>query len=144
MIDWTAAADPDDHIESITIPTVNIDFNAIIGFFTDDNGDDAFMLVSTWHGPSVAAAAAFAVTVQFDPTIQSILELDRLTGQQVVIPIPANHQLSIGLPGGTGRLFKYNEGDFLRSAVPEPTTITCGILGLAILALARTRRIGRS
>jgi hypothetical protein len=129
MTDWSSSNDPDDHIQSFTIESINIELNALIGFFTDDNGDDAFMITSTFHGPSVAPTAAFAITVQFDDSIQSILELDRLTGQQVIVPIPANHRLTLGFPAGTGRLFKYNEGDFLLAAVPEPVTLASMLCG---------------
>lgn len=141
LTDWSAANDPDDHIQNITIGSINAELNGLIGFFTDDNGDDAFMIVSTWHGPTLSAAAAFSITVQFDDAVQSILELDRLTGQQVVVPIPANRQLNIALPAGTGRLFKYNEGDFLLSAVPEPSAIGVAFVGIALAgSRAKTRK----
>jgi hypothetical protein len=143
MTDWTAAGDPDDHILNISISTVSVDLNGMIGFFTDDNGDDAFMLVNLHHGPTVPAAAAMAITVQFDDSIQSIVELDRLTGLQVVIPVPANHQLNIALPAGTGRLFKYNEGDFLVGAVPEPATVAACFLGCFLFAFVADRRTRR-
>jgi hypothetical protein len=32
----------------------------------------------------------------------------------------ANHRLTIALPGGTGRLFKYNTGDFAPSPSVQP------------------------
>jgi hypothetical protein len=66
--------------------------------------------------------------------------LDRLTGQQVTITVPSNHQLNISLPAGTGRLFKYNEGDFLVSAVPEPATSSLGILCYFTFASIARRR----
>src|SRR6476620_494754 len=43
MTDWTAAADPDDHIVNISIGTVGDGLDGMIGFFRDDNGDKAFM-----------------------------------------------------------------------------------------------------
>jgi hypothetical protein len=144
MTDWTAANDPDDHILNISISTVSVDLNGMIGFFTDDNGDEAFMLVNLHHGPSVPAVAAMAITLQFDDSIQSILELDRLTGQQIVVPIPANHLLNVALPAGTGRLFKYNEGDFLLAQVPEPATLGLWLLCSLIFGFVAAGRIRKS
>lgn len=144
MTDWTAAGDPDDHILNITIAQVGTDLDGLIGFFRDDNGDKAFMVVNENHGPSVAANAQFTMNIRFDDTIQSILEFDRLTGQQVVLTVPANHQLSLVLPAGTGRLFKYNEGDFLLAAVPEPATFALSLLGSLAIAFLANRRVRRA
>ena len=80
------------------------------------------------------------MNIRFDDTVQSILELDRLTGQQVVLAVPASHQLSLMLPAGTGRLFKYNEGDFLLSAVPEPATLGMALFGIAMTPFTSRRR----
>ena len=144
MTDWTAATDPDDHILNISIAQIGADLDGLIGFFTDDNGDDAFMVTNVYHGPSVPAGSQFTMNIRFDDSIQSILELDRLTGQQVILTVPASHQLSIVLPAGTGRLFKYNEGDFLLAQIPEPASFGALILGslLVLLSLAgpRSRR----
>ena len=145
MTAWTAANDPDEHILAITIESIGSQTGAgldgLIGFFRDDNGDEAFMIVNTYHGPSVPATSAFTVTVRFDASVQSILELDRITGEQKVISVPAHGNLSISLPAGTGRLFKYNEGDFLLAAVPEPGTLGGAVTALAVCALARRRRL---
>lgn len=141
---WTAGGDPDDHIQAITIESIGTQGNpaldAMIGFFVDDAGDKAFMIVNAYHGPNVPASSAFTVTVRFDASVQSILELDRLTGEQKVLAVPAHGNLAISLPAGTGRLFKYNEGDFLLAAVPEPATLTGALPALAFTVLAWQRR----
>ncbi len=143
MTDWTASNDPDVHILNLTVGQLGTDLDGLIGFFTDDNGDEAFMVVNVNHGPSVAANAQFTLNIRFDDTIQSVLEFDRLTGQQVALTVPANHQLSVVLPAGTGRLFKYNEGDFLVAAIPEPATLGTCLLGTLLMgfgSIGRTRR----
>lgn len=139
MTDWTAAADPDEHILSISIAQIGSDLDGMIGFFTDDNGDEAFMVTNVYHGPGVPTGSQFTMNIRFDDSVQSILEFDRLTGQQVVLTVPATHQLSVVLPAGTGRLFKYNEGDFLLSAVPEPSTL--GLFFSLLIASATAGRI---
>ncbi len=139
---WSAASDPDDHIEAMTIQQIGAPstlLDVLAGFFRDDNGDKAFMLVNTHHGPGVPANASLNIVVQFDPSIDSILEFDRLTGQQKVIMVGANHQLTLNLPAGTGRLFKYNDGDFLVAPVPEPQTLGLGLNAAAIWSLAVRR-----
>ncbi len=143
MTAWSAANDPDDHIQAIMVDSIGgagSGLDAMIGFFRDDNGDKAFMIVSTYHGPTVPAAAAFTVTVQFDASVQSILELDRITGEQKTISVPAGGSLTLGFPAGTGRLFKYNDGDFLLAAVPEPGTLGAALMGLGLCTLVRRRR----
>ncbi len=87
------------------------------------------MVVNLHHGPTVPTDSQFTMNIRFDDTIQSILELDRLTGQQVVLTVPANHQLSVLLPAGMGRLFKSNDGDFLLAQVPEPATYGLWLIG---------------
>jgi hypothetical protein len=141
MTDWTAASDPDDHILAISPAQFGAGLDGMVGFFRDDNGDEAFMLVNVYHGPSVPDASQLTINVRFDDSLQSILELDRLTAQQIVITIPANHQLSLLLPAGTGRLFKYNDGDFMLSEVPEPTTVGGCLVGCFLLPFLRVRRI---
>lgn len=141
MTDWTAALDPDQHILNISIAQIGSDLDGLIGFFTDDNGDQAFMVTNVYHGPAVPSGSQFTMNIRFDDSIQSILELDRLTGQQLVLSVPTNHQLSLVLPAGTGRLFKYNEGDFLLAQVPEPGTCGACLLGSLLISLVTDRRI---
>ena len=85
------------------------------------------------------------MNIRFDSTIVSILELDRITGQQVTVPVPTSHLLSLVLPAGTGRLFKYNEGNFIIAAVPEPSTFGLTLLGSLLFRLLppniRIRRV---
>jgi hypothetical protein len=140
MTDWTAAGDPDEHILKSSTAQIGSDLDGLIGFFTDDNGDEAFMVTNVYHGPAVPTGSQLTMNIRFDDSVQSILELDRVTGQQVTLTIPTNHQLSVVLPAGTGRLFKYNEGDFLVAQVPEPTTFGLFLLGASLIASLPARR----
>jgi hypothetical protein len=140
MAEWTAAGDPDDHIVNITIGAFGLNMDALIGFFTDDNGDEAFMLMNVNHGPNVPAGSQTTMTIRFDDSVQSILELDRFTGQQVVLPVPATHQLTLTFPAGTGRLFKYNDGDFLVDAIPEPASLVSCFLAIALMGPLSCKR----
>ena len=86
--------------------------DALVGYFADDDGGDYFMLVNTFHGDGLdAAAAAVSFTVTFDDTVDRLWRLNRLTGEveQIVL---VNHVLNLNLPGGTGDLFKFGDGDF--------------------------------
>jgi hypothetical protein len=139
MTDWDPANDNDDHILNISIGTSGLGRDGMIGFFTDDNGDKAFMLVNVHHGPTLSANSSMTFTVLFDNTIASLLRLDRITGEQVVVPLSRN-RLIVSLDAGTGELYKYNEGDFVLS-VPEPGAAALMYAGM--LAFAATRRFRR-
>jgi hypothetical protein len=139
MTDWTPANDNDERILNITIGTLGFDRDGMIGFFTDDNGDKAFMLVNVNHGPTLSPNSALTFTVLFDNSINELLRLDRITGQQVVVPL-SRHRLIVSIGAGTGELYKYNEGDFVLS-VPEPGT--AAFLTVGLLAFATTRKFRR-
>jgi hypothetical protein len=130
--EWTPAGDADDHILSITIPSVGPKLDGLIGFFTDDRGDDAFMLVNAFQSPNSQEQAGMTFTIQFDNSIDELLRLDRVTGEQILVPL-MGHQLSIRIQAGTGELFKYNEGDFLL-AVPEPASARFFVAGMLVLS----------
>jgi hypothetical protein len=143
MQEWSAATDSDDHIIGMAINSVSVGsdrFDGLIGFFTDDLGRDAFMVTNVYHGPSVPANSQFSITILFDSSVTSLLRIDRLTGQQVVVPLDAAHRLVLTLPAGTGELFKYNDGDFLLAPVPEPGTIGLPLFAIGFISCARRQR----
>lgn len=136
---WTAANDSDDHILSITQSNRGVERNGLLGCFTDDNGDAAFMITNLLHGSTVDYQAfSTTFTLQLDSTVTELLRLDRLTGQQVLVPLTADHQLIVSLPAGTGELYKYNEGAFL-VAVPEPVVAPAAMMGFVLLRSLRRR-----
>lgn len=86
--------------------------DGLVGYFTDDDGDDYFMLANTYHGDSLdAAAAAVSFTITFDSAVDTIWRLNRLTGLVEQINL-TNSILNLTLPGGTGDLFKFGDGNF--------------------------------
>jgi hypothetical protein len=86
--------------------------DGLVGYFTDDDGDDYFMLANTYHGDSLnAAAAAVSFTITFDSAVDIIWRLNRLTGLVEQINL-TNSILNLTLPGGTGDLFKFGDGNF--------------------------------
>lgn len=86
--------------------------DAMVGYFEDDLGEEYFMLVNMWHGVGLGPDSLIAdFTVTFDSAIDAIWRLNRLTGQVEEIPLIAN-AFTFSLPGGTGDLFKINNGDF--------------------------------
>lgn len=99
----TAGAGGDPHL-----PNVNkIDSGGqgwLIGFFADEDGQQYFMLTNLYHADDLVADQA-GVTFQllFDSSINEVLYLNRLTGEEVIEMI--DHQLLWTLPGGTGDLF---------------------------------------
>lgn len=100
-------------IDSITIEGAAADRkDALVGYFVDDGGDDYFMLVNTFHGDSLdAAAATVDFTLMFDESVDAIWRLNRLTGLAEEIAL-TSHSLALTLPGGTGDLFKFGDGLF--------------------------------
>ncbi len=86
--------------------------SGLLGFFVDDNAQHYFMMVNLAHAATESAQdAALPLFVEFDNTVDELLELDRETGQQVVVPL-TNHRLEVTLLGGSARLYKYNNGPF--------------------------------
>jgi hypothetical protein len=122
MTQWTAAGDSDDHILNITINNIGLGLDGMLACFTDDRGQSAFMIMNANHGSAVPAGSQTSFTILFDNSINELLRLDRTTGQQVLVPL-VNHQLTLTIPAGTAELFKYNDGNFLVAAVPEPAEI---------------------
>jgi hypothetical protein len=129
--DWTATADPSQRILNISITNTALNFDGLIGFFTDDLGDEAFMIMSALHGAHVSSLSLVSVTIDFDSSVDALLRLDRLSGQQVRVPL-TNHRLSLSLAPGVAELFKFDEGDFL-VAVPEPASLALVAMGYLVL-----------
>jgi len=86
--------------------------DALVGYFTDDDGGDYFMLVNTFHGDSLnASQAAVSITLQFDPSLDRVWRWNRLSGESEELMLN-NGMLQLTLPGGTGDLFKFGDGRF--------------------------------
>jgi len=109
MQNWSAGAGSDFHILSLS--SVN-DAHGLIGFFHDDNNEQYFMLTNMKHGRGLTVAGASgAFNILFDSSTNAIYRLNRLTGAPERIAL-SNHILQLTLPGGTGDLFKYDNGYF--------------------------------
>jgi hypothetical protein len=137
LTDWETGTGGDSHLLSANILSSDgVTQNGLIGFFTDDNGQIAFMLSNLNHGDNLSSAdTALTFLLTFDNSISELLMLDRETGLQQMVALD-NHTLTISLPGGTGNLYKYNTGDFV---VPEPAALVGVLMGFIALA----RSIGR-
>jgi hypothetical protein len=109
---WTAGAGGDTHITNISVNSTGTEHNALIGFFTDDVGQQYFMFTNLKHAAGLApGSASLQFTITFDSTIDHILRLNSLTGETEVLML-TNHQYTWDLAGGTGDLFKYDTGRF--------------------------------
>jgi uncharacterized protein (TIGR03382 family) len=137
--EWTAAASPIGRIVDIAVNNTALGFDGLVGFFTDDVGDEAFMVMSALHGASVSSLSLVTITVEFEPSVSSLLRLDRRTGQQVRVPL-TNHRLTLGLGPGVAELYKFDEGDFLTAPIPEPVTLALAVAGLAAMVRRRAAR----
>lgn len=132
LVNWNSGGDGDPHIQALGVDLTKPDAlgsvkNGLIGFFTDDDDQHYFMLTNLNYGPTLSAGdAALSFSINFDSSVNSLWLLNRLTGvaEQVTL---TNHTLNWTLPGGTGDLFKYDNGNF--AGVPEPSSIL--LLGLA-------------
>ncbi len=121
---WSPGAGSDQHILDIEVLGTGTGKDGLIGFFTDDAGQEYFMLVNEYHGASLtSAAASLTFELTFDQTVNEILRLNRETGMSEVISLN-NHVLQYSLPGGTGDLFKYNTGDFVTDYEPPTAHYT--------------------
>ncbi|MCC6683050.1 MAG: PEP-CTERM sorting domain-containing protein [Phycisphaeraceae bacterium] len=86
--------------------------DAMVGYFEDDAGDDYFMLVNMWHGVGLNGDDLLVdFTITFDSSVDTIWRLNRLTGLVDEIAL-TDHMLQLTLPGGTGDLFKFDDGLF--------------------------------
>lgn len=114
LSNWTVNAGADPHLLNVSVASgqLGLDKNGLIGFFTDDDGQNYFMLTNLNHAAGLTAAgASLNYNLTFDNSINEILRLNRVTGAQELLTL-TNHQIAWNLPGGTGDLFKYNIGNF--------------------------------
>jgi hypothetical protein len=117
IAEWTAGAGGDPHIiaadvDSTDAANLGLGKDGVLGLFTDDGGRHYFMLVNAWHAADTSAAdATLPFVVEFDSAVDALLELDRESGQEVVVPL-TDHRLVVSIEGGSGRLFKYMDGPF--------------------------------
>ena len=124
LTDWSTGAGGDSHITDITVQGYGYERNGLIGFFEDDNGEELFMLTNLNHDSSQSAAdAAATFQITFDGDINDLLCWDRISNEQTVVTLD-NHVLEVTLPGGTGNLYKYNNGaDFIGYQPPPDVTL---------------------
>ncbi|MEX1017573.1 MAG: LamG-like jellyroll fold domain-containing protein [Phycisphaeraceae bacterium] len=133
LVNWSADAGDDPHLESIAVVGEGAGRDGLIGFFTDDDGGLYFMLVNMLQGAELdAAEAELAFTLTFDDSVESLWRMNRETGEVEELVL-TDHTLNLTLPGGTGDLFKY-DANF---AIPEPATASLLMLGGAGLMMRR-------
>jgi hypothetical protein len=117
MIAFSPNPSIDPHMVAVNVNTANTANkgalkDGVIGWFEDDAGKSYFMLTNVFHGNGISAAASSVdFVIQFDNSVNSILRLNRLTGEPERIALSSN-RLNLTLPGGTGDLFKYDDGMF--------------------------------
>lgn len=111
LSNWTTGDGGDSHILSVSVNTSGTGKNGLLGIFADDSGDRYFMLVNTDHAyDKTAAECETEFTITFDSSVDSILSLDRDTHELHRIHL-TNNQYTFTLPGGTGDIFKYDDGE---------------------------------
>ena len=122
---WSAGADPDSHIQDVSIDENGTLINGLIGFFTADDHEDYFMICNLFSGPGLTPVdAEVTFRVQFDASVGSLLQLNRLTGAQEVVTLTSNELVDV-LPGGTANLYKYNNGQGFQTEWLGPAPESC-------------------
>src|SRR5204863_4916085 len=160
---WAAGSEGDPYITSIAatnLGTLNGGNRAdvLVGYFnplqeTFDGpaySDELyFMITNGLTDPAgLATDCRQLITINFDfktSGISSLLRLSRDSGTLEQVPLildsPSHYHLSLTLDGGTGDLFKFNDGaPFVGFYVPEPAL---GMLMSALPLLLRRRRLRR-
>jgi hypothetical protein len=128
MTHWAKGDGGDSHLMNIQVNGGALGQDGMIGLFTDDAGQNYFMLTNLYCGENLTSAqSATTFQLAFDGDTTSLLELDPLTGLTNSVALDANHVLTLTLGGGQGALFKYDTGPF--AGVPEPT----GLPAIALL-----------
>jgi hypothetical protein len=126
MMAFTTDPAIDPHLMSAGVNTSNpanrgVHKDGVIGFFVDDNRQHYFMLSNVFQGVGKSAAeTSLEFFLQFDSSVNSILRLNRLTGEPERIDLE-NNRLVFTLPGGTGDLFKYGDGIFAGISIGDAT-----------------------
>ena len=115
---WEPGTGDDDHIKSISIvgPGEYVrGKKGLIGYFRDDHGNRYFMLTNLFQRAETSAKdCELKFQITFDPATKEIYRLSRETGQVERLEIvDSDKGLLITLPGGTGDLFKYDNGNFV-------------------------------
>jgi hypothetical protein len=113
---WQPGVGKNTTIKSIVIENAN---NAsvkwqdlLVGFFTDDQGQEYFMLTNLWHDQGVSAAGrAVTVTLTLDQDVRVVGRLARETGQPETLLVN-DGVLRLTLPGGTGDLLRLGSSQF--------------------------------
>ena len=87
----------------------------LVGFFDDEKGEEYFMVVNLAHGLNMSKMdGARTVRLTFDPSVQQIERLNRMTGRVETLRTKQHggvRVLDIQLEGGTGDLFKWSNGN---------------------------------
>jgi hypothetical protein len=108
---WSANTGGNSNIVSIGVVASGDANNGMIGFFTEDDGRQYFMLANLKHASDMTVAAgALEFRIQFNSAINEISRVNSLTGQIEVLPLN-NHILNLTLGGGTGELFMFDITD---------------------------------
>jgi hypothetical protein len=161
---WAVGSEGDPYITSISATNLSSANggnrgDVLVGYFNpllesfdgpDYSNELYFMLANGLSDPAgLVADCRQSITVNFDfktSGITSLLRLNRDGGQVEQVPLIfdslAHYHLSLTLDGGTGDLFKFNDGaPFVGFYVPEPSL---GALVCAIPLILRRRREGRA
>ena len=77
------------------------------------------MIVNLYQGQELdAAEATLNFNITFDSSVNTVWRLRRSDGLVESVAVPGN-TLSLALPGGTGDLFKYDNGNFQMSGCAD-------------------------
>jgi hypothetical protein len=160
LTNWSPGAGGDSHITAVSVRSSSelnntLKGDILLGFFKvlreDMDGPAAneqyFMVTNALvdpNGTPVQTKQTIDLTFDFaGTTINSLLRLSRLTGLTEVVPLTSLggtlYKFSLVFEGGTGELFKYNDGaPFVGiDAIPEPAL---SFLLLPVLLLIRRSR----
>ncbi len=138
LSNWNLGAGGDSHILALSVSSgqVGSTKNGMLGSFTDDGGHRYFMLTNLNYGPTLSAGAAtLSFGMTFDSSVNAILRLNRLTREPEKLVL-SNHTLNLTLPGGTGDLFKYDDGFF--AGIPGGDANADGKVDIADLGILAT------
>ena len=86
--------------------------DVMLGIFRDDQGGRYFMVTNLWHDAETTADdRTLSVTIRLAPDVRELHRVNRLTGKVEQMAIREG-SVQIRLPGGTGDLFKVDDGRF--------------------------------